>query len=199
MARLWAGYWTHGFLLWNLFLALVPVVLALAAWRLSAGRPKLLALLPILGLWLLFLPNAPYIVTDLVHVNAYGDPIPRLAAALIVSLAAATGVLAALLSLAMVESIVRRRFGAGVSRLMLAIVIPLTAMGVYLGRVVRLNSWDALLEPWSVAGTVLGALANPGDHERAIAFVVFFAAFLAVAYACYGRLALRFPRRRRDR
>jgi uncharacterized membrane protein len=133
-----------------------------------------------------------------VHVGEYGYPLPRVADALVICLAAATGVVAGLVSLAIVASIVRARLGARASRLLLAIVIPLTAVGVYLGRVVRLNSWDALLEPGSVASTVLGALANPLDHGRALVFVALFAGFLAVAYATYERLdALRLTSKRR--
>jgi uncharacterized membrane protein len=197
-ARLWAGHWTHGFLLWNLVLALLPLGIGLLALRLSERRGSLARLAPLLVLWLLFLPNSPYLVTDLVHLRFGGSALPWPVDAFVLSLAAATGLLAGVLSLAVVGEIVRARLGAHAARVFLALVIPLISVGVYLGRVVRLNSWDAILEPWSVAGTLLAGLRDPLDHERAVAFVLVFAAFLGVAFVCYERLnAARLPLRRR--
>ncbi|MDQ1384469.1 MAG: hypothetical protein QOG65_1848 [Actinomycetota bacterium] len=55
----------HGFMLWNLFLAAVPAVLALALFPTSARRG--VAWWLGFGAWVLFLPNAPYLLTDVVH------------------------------------------------------------------------------------------------------------------------------------
>jgi uncharacterized membrane protein len=199
-ARLWAGHWTHGFLLWNLGLALIPLAIGLLAVRVGERRGGALTLVPLLFLWLLFLPNSPYLVTDLVHLRWGGDALPWLVDALILSLAGTTGLLAGVLSLAVVREIVRGHFGARASQLVLVLVIPLISVGVYLGRVVRLNSWDAILEPWSVASTVLAGLRDPLEHERALVFVILFAAFLAAAFVFYERLnAARFPLQRRNK
>src|SRR5262245_13804939 len=66
-----AGRLDHAFLLFNLGLAWLPAVAALAAYALARGRsPSVLGLLvACAAVWLLFLPNAPYLVTDLVHLQ----------------------------------------------------------------------------------------------------------------------------------
>ena len=67
---LWTSNWSHLVLVWNLFLAWVPLGFALAAHRAAAkrthGRGQLLAFS---AAWLLFFPHAPYLFTDLVHVT----------------------------------------------------------------------------------------------------------------------------------
>ena len=99
------------FLLWNLFLAWVPFVLALVVYdRYRRGTP-LARLLPALVLWLLFLPNAPYIVTDFVHLSAARTP-PLWFDGVELSAFAWTGMLLGFVSLYLVHAVVRHRFGA---------------------------------------------------------------------------------------
>src|SRR3954469_12916001 len=62
------------FLLWNLFLAWIPFALALVVYDRYRRGASFMRLLPALTLWLLFLPNAPYIVTDFVHLSAGRTP-----------------------------------------------------------------------------------------------------------------------------
>ncbi|HJL05106.1 MAG TPA: DUF1361 domain-containing protein [Polyangiaceae bacterium LLY-WYZ-15_(1-7)] len=61
----WTGGLGFAFLLWNLALALAPLALALPA---RGGAPRFVA-------WLLFFPNAPYLVTDFVHLGAGDAPL----------------------------------------------------------------------------------------------------------------------------
>lgn len=186
--RLWAGYWVHGFLLWNLVLALVPVGLALLIARVARRQRGIPLLAALLGLWLLFLPNAPYLVTDLVHFG-WADGVPRLADGFVLGVAGLTGLLAGVISLGIVRAVVRDRFGRGAATALAIVVFPLVSLGVYLGRVVRLNSWDALLEPSSVVSPVLSALQNPGDSVRPLVAIIVFAGFLAATSLAYERLS----------
>jgi uncharacterized membrane protein len=59
-------------LVWNLFLAWLPLAFAFLAGRDSNSRLRLFLCA---GLWLLFLPNSPYLVTDLVHLRPR-PPVP---------------------------------------------------------------------------------------------------------------------------
>jgi uncharacterized membrane protein len=183
----------YGFLVWNLTLAWIPVGLAAGLRQLAIKGLPMTALLPLFVLWLLFLPNAPYLVTDLVHLGE--QPVPLAADALMLTIAAFAGVMAGLLSLALVESAVRRRIGARAAGMTVALAIPLASLGVYFGRVLRWNSWDALLEPWTVLGRMLEGLRDPLMHLEALAFVCAFALFLALSYAVYRRVGAR-PQRR---
>jgi uncharacterized membrane protein len=180
-------HWSYGFLLWNLVLAWVPVVLALGIRRLAASPVPTVGLVAPLALWLLFLPNAPYLVTDLSHLGEQRTPLEL--DGLILGLAAAGGLLAGSLSLMAIESAVRARLGARAARIALALAIPLASLGVYFGRVLRWNSWDALTEPRALLDQVLAGARDPLSHGQALAVVAGFALFLAASHGVYRRLA----------
>ncbi len=57
------------FLVWNLFLALIPF--AISTYLVSKPEISKVRLFLWATVWLLFLPNAPYIVTDLVHLKLH--------------------------------------------------------------------------------------------------------------------------------
>ena len=62
----------HGWLLWNLVLAWIPFALALLIYERARAGASLRVLAPLGLLWLVFFPNAPYLVTDLKHVGGGG-------------------------------------------------------------------------------------------------------------------------------
>jgi uncharacterized membrane protein len=59
----------YGFLVWNLFLAAIPYVISTGLSNTVWMKKQSLVLVIILGIWLLFLPNAPYLITDLMHLR----------------------------------------------------------------------------------------------------------------------------------
>ena len=70
----WSGHITYIFLVWNLFLAWMPLFIALFIWLLFRNGLLNITLWSVMAcLWLLFYPNAPYIITDLVHLDARSD------------------------------------------------------------------------------------------------------------------------------
>ena len=98
------------FLVWNLILAWIPLLLALFVYdRYRRGSP-LARLAPALALWLLFLPNAPYIVTDFVHLSA-ASRTPLWLDGVVVSAFAWTGLLLGFVSLYLLHAVTRHRFG----------------------------------------------------------------------------------------
>jgi uncharacterized membrane protein len=79
LARTASSHTNHlQFLVWNLFLAWIPLMLAAAAYRIATGRGALarVIVVPTAIVWLLFFPNAPYIVTDFVHLGEFHDNVP---------------------------------------------------------------------------------------------------------------------------
>jgi uncharacterized membrane protein len=169
------GY--YRFLVWNLFLAWVPLALAAVAYsRSRRGVDPLTA--AVLVAWLLFFPNAPYLLTDFIHL-AQG-PAPLWYDALMLSAFAWTGLLLGFASLYLVQMIFRRAFGVAVSWLGVFGSLALASIGVYLGRFVRLNSWDALLHPGRVVDVVHARLvAEPPEVAQALLALT---AFLSVGY-----------------
>jgi uncharacterized membrane protein len=176
------GRLTYGFLLWNLALAWVPWVVAQASCE--AARRRWTGLAWMLGLaWLLFLPNAPYVVTDFVHRR------PRPGAPLwydsaLLGTAALLGLAAGGLSLRAVHGWVSARHGGVIGTLLIGASALATGLGIYLGRFERWNSWDLLTRPDAVLSSVLALVLDP--HPRAVVVTLVFAGLTAVSYFVVG-------------
>jgi uncharacterized membrane protein len=167
----------YRFLIWNLILAWVPLVLAMAAYG-RARRRVDLTVAVLLVPWLLFFPNAPYLLTDFIHLGE--GPAPLWYDALMLSAFAWTGLLLGFASLYLVQMILRRAFGTVAAWLGVVMALSLGSIGVYVGRFIRFNSWDALLHPIRVAEVVNEQLsAVPARTAEALLGLV---AFLLVGY-----------------
>ena len=146
-------------LVWNLFLAWIPLIAALA---LDDVRSTPLALnLPLLGFWLAFFPNAPYLVTELIHANDFGHGATGAVAVLALIAAASAGLALGFSSLLLVERSMRERFGARVALAISVASLAAACVGIYLGRVLRLNTWDLLSRPRFVAALLHKHLLDP--------------------------------------
>ncbi len=170
----------YQFLVWNLFLAWVPLICAAAAFA-RARRGIDAVVIALLLLWLLFFPNAPYMLTDFIHVGE-SPSVPLWYDALMLSSFAWTALLLGFASLYLVQIVVRGVVGAAWSWVVVAAALALSSFGVYLGRFVRFNSWDALLRPGRVAQVISNQLENPLHHPRMVAVLVVLTAFLLVGY-----------------
>jgi uncharacterized membrane protein len=171
-------------LVWNLFLAWIPFVLALAVYagfRRGAGRIWLVA-----GgaLWLLFLPNAPYIVTDLGYLGEWTGA-PLWYDVVLASGAAWAGLALGFLSLYLIHAVVRSFFGALNAWFFVLGTLALSSFGIYLGRFERWNSWDLFVRPRALLGDIWTGAMNPDDQLRAIGVTVAFTAFLAATYLVF--------------
>ena len=183
-------FWTEQpeylFLVWNLFLAWVPYVCALAIRELHRRRAGALALLPLFALWLGFLPNAPYLVTDFIHLR-YRASAPLWFDAVMLASFAWAGVGLGAVSLRSCTHVVRVRGGAWAAAAFVPLASLATGFGVYLGRFVRLNTWDVATKPGTVLVQVLSPLVHPFGHARAWTMTLTFALFFIVAYIASGR------------
>jgi uncharacterized membrane protein len=170
----------YDFLVWNLTLAWVPFVLALAAYATARrkGGPVTIAL----GvLWLLFFPNAPYLLTDFIHLRE-SPTTPLWYDALTLASCAWTGLLLAFGSLYLMQMIWQRAAGAVLSWLGVIAALALSSLGVYLGRFLRFNSWDALVRPRLIAHVIRTELENPFRHPRLVAALLVLTAALTIGY-----------------
>ena len=178
----YSGTRTHFWLSWNLLLAWVPLVASWLIYRLrTRGGARRLRLAALGIVWLAFYPNAPYLITDLMHIRA-DTPVTLWLDVLVVFLFALTGLLAGFVSLYMLQDLVTRARGAWAGWAFVLVVLGLSGVGVYLGRFQRWNSWDLFVQPWAVAADVLDGLLYPLAHVRSLAFSGLFAAFLALCY-----------------
>jgi uncharacterized membrane protein len=168
----------HPWLVWNLFLAWVPLVLALGIVE-ARRHPGSVLLTGFLGVaWFLFLPNAPYVLTDFVHLG----PPHRLYDALLIGSFAATSLALGFASIVLVQMVVTRAYGAGVGWAVATVSLFLSSIGIYLGRVHRLNSWDALTRPRRLLSLVGERLNDPLGNRYLILFVFALAGFLMLTY-----------------
>ena len=171
----YSGRLLYGFLLWNLFLAWVPWLLAAAVERALERGPRVAVILAT-GAWLVFLPNAPYVITDFLHLRLR-SPVPLWFDVLLLGTASLTGLLAGALSLRRVERALSGKLDGRVLHAGLWLAIALSGFGIYLGRFERWNSWDLLLHPLSVLASVTHLL-----DRRALVVTFACAGLLGVAY-----------------
>ena len=169
------------FLLWNLFLALIPFGLS-TMLGLTAGRLKARVLLPVGVAWLLFFPNAPYILTDLFHL----EPRPGVPywydLALILS-CAWNGLMLAYASLTDMQQLVTRRLGWWAGWGFAALALLLSSFGIYLGRYLRFNSWDILTNPITLFYDIMSRFLHPTAHSGTWGVTLLYGVFLLLGYA----------------
>lgn len=149
------------FMAWNLVLAWVPYLAALGFSWLSRGGKSVLRLSLVFVLWLAFFPNAPYIVTDLVHLRER-PPVPFWLDLVLLFSSAFTGLMLGLVSLFEVQTGLKRWFSARTVWLISLPIIALCAFGVWLGRFQRWNSWDIVTNP----GGLLRDLLHTATHRH---------------------------------
>jgi len=174
--------------LWNLFLAWIPFGLALLLYDRHRHGARLVQLLALGLLWLLFFPNAPYIVTDFRYLTDMTGKAFWFEG-LLIGTAAATGLLLGFMSLYLIQAIVRRVAGARYAWLFVFGALVLSSFGVYLGRVLRWNSWDVFVRPGSLLAELARVLVDPLAHPRPIAITILFTSFLLASYAIFYSLA----------
>jgi uncharacterized membrane protein len=188
-----AGY---AFLVWNLTLAWIPLVFALLLLVAYKRRAHWIELVAVGGAWLLFLPNAPYMLTDFVHL---GDR-HKLFDSVILASFAFTALALGFASLLLVQSVVTRLKGAAAGWAVAGGSLFASSVGIYLGRVHRLNSWDVVEHPRAVWSVARIRLDDPFGNRYLIGFVLAVCGFLTLAYAgLYGFTSLVAAAARDDR
>jgi uncharacterized membrane protein len=158
----------------NLLLAWIPVVLGAVAAR----GPVSLALVG--PAWLVFLPNAPYLLTDLVHL-APRPPVPLWFDVALLGGVGLLGVWMGAVSVGHVADAVRRWCGPAAEHALLVAVPLLCGFGMYLGRTLRWNSWDLALRPLAVLGDLAPLVLDPVRHAEVWAFTATFGGLFLVA------------------
>lgn len=187
---LYTESFVYFFLNWNLLLAWIPF--GLAALMHVLGRrstSKLPLLAALFAVWLLFFPNAPYLVSDLMHL-APRQNIPLWYDAMLLFSYAWNGLILGFASLWLIQQLVAERLGVIAGWLLVMLTLPAAGFGIYLGRFERWNSWDVLVDPVGRLNDLAAGLLNPMAHPRAIVVTLLFAAFMAIAYSTVHLFAM---------
>ncbi len=177
-------------LVWNLFLAWIPFILAYLAYVMSWSRALTYAAIPVFAfLWLIFFPNAPYILTDLQHLGDRVTNVPLWYDVIMLIWFSWTGMLLGVVSLNLMQEIIRRQLGRPAGWVFVFIVAGLTSVGLYLGRFIRLNSWDVFQNPSGAAEDVFSWILDPS--LRSAGFIGLYTAFFVFVYLtvhAFGRM-----------
>ena len=177
-----SGTGRYLFLVWNLLLAWIPMGAALVAYNARRRwRLRWAVILPWALLWLLFFPNAPYVVTDLFHLQ-WVDGFPVWYDAIMLAAFAWTSFMLGFTSLHLMHSLVAQAAGKLTGWLFAFSTLGLSAFGIYLGRFLRWNSWDVFLRPAALLLDVWDRLRHPLSHPRTLAFSTMLTAFLVMTY-----------------
>ncbi|MBO9658928.1 MAG: DUF1361 domain-containing protein [Chitinophagaceae bacterium] len=185
------GYNTYLFLIWNLFLAVIPYLVS--EWlstRVRIMENRFSLLLVLIG-WLVFIPNAFYIITDLFHLHEFND-VPAWFDLLLIFSFAWNGLLFGLLSVRRIESILQAVTGRSFSLLFVFFVMWLNAFGIYIGRYLRFNSWDIVSKPFSLFSDLMDIILDPLKYRMDWGMVFVYATFMTVLYLTLKKAARKF-------
>jgi uncharacterized membrane protein len=178
----YTGRWAFSFLSWNLFLAIVPYVLTKWLVQHPLWIARRWTFTAVFVVWLLFVPNAFYIITDLFHLHLSADVPLWFELALLLSFAW-NGLLFGILSVRQMERIVTVKWSLRYDWLFIYPVMALNAFGVYVGRYLRFNSWDVVTNPFGLAEDVLYLLMHPVLYRFDWSMIFCYAVLMALIYS----------------
>jgi uncharacterized membrane protein len=175
---------TFIFLIWNLFLAWIPYWISMRLYRMENQTSTIskISIGGILFLWLLFFPNAPYIITDLMHLYKQRGEVPFWLDVMLILSFAWTGLMLGFASMFEVERFLQKRYTVWQSRILMVASIWLAGFGVYMGRFQRLNSWDVFTHPLKVVRWELHVLWNPIEYLDTLGVAIALSGFMMIGY-----------------
>jgi uncharacterized membrane protein len=178
-----SGSDSYSFLIFNLGLAWIPFAAALAAYAARRNRFTFYLVMPICTLvWLIFFPNAPYMLTDFQHLANTNPSTPLWFDVIILIWFAWTGLLLGISSLYLMQDIVTKTFNRTAGWIFAIGVTLLSSVGVYLGRFLRWNSWDLLQDPLPIAKDMVGIVRHPISNLPTYAFTILFTLLFLFIY-----------------
>jgi uncharacterized membrane protein len=174
---------TYFFYPWNLFLAITPY---LFSRRLKHAQNNIKGWLLIAG-WLLFFPNAPYLITDVFHFQER-QPVPQWYDLILVISGAWNGLMLGIISLMQVEQFLRLYIQPKIVQLSCVLLTLLCGYGVYVGRYWRFNSWDVVVQPQLLFKASARSIISPHHNIQLWAFTIAFAALFYTVYLTLKQL-----------
>lgn len=173
----------YGYLIWNLFLAVVPLVLALRLDnRLRVKRWSSWEGIALSFAWLIFLPNSFYMISDFIHLQEVMR-VDLLFDVIMFTSFIYNGVVLGFCSLYLVHMQFQRRYGKRVAAQAIAGTLLVCSAAIYVGRDLRWNSWDIITNPGGLLFDVSDRLMHPSAYPQMLATIVSFFVLLGSMYA----------------
>ncbi|WAC03854.1 DUF1361 domain-containing protein [Lacinutrix neustonica] len=169
----------------NVFLASIPYVITMFLSE-KKDLPKTGRVFAFI-VWLLFLSNALYIITDLYHLQRSTAQLIRLDTLVIITFAT-TGAVLFYCSLNKMMKIIKKHYKIKQEKIVVILICFLSAFGIYIGRYLRFNSWEILSNPKPLINNVL---LQPKAHIKAWLFTILFGLLLSFGHFIFKRFALK--------
>lgn len=179
------------YILWNIFLAFIPFIISFILLSLLK-EGKLNRIIFIIGfiLWLLFIPNAPYIITDFIHLGEIRS-IPVIYDIFLIFSSASVGLVLGFNSFFHIEQIITTKYSPKTTSLIMGIIILVISFGIYLGRFLRFNSWDVFINHTSLIKNVWKIFSQSTTHIEVYLYIVLFFFFLYLSYNAWKHSNIR--------
>lgn len=178
-------YWTSNirfaFLIWNLFLAWIPLILSQVILKMDQMGTSKTRVIAIFLAWLLFFPNAPYILTDFLHLKQKHN-IPLWYDLILILAFAWNGMMLGFISLLDIHTLLYNKYKPILANSVIIIVLFLSGFGIYFGRFLRWNTWDIITSPNLLLIDITDRILHPMSHPRTIGVTLCFSLFLMINY-----------------
>lgn len=178
-----------GYFIWNLFLAWLPLLFAL--WLGNTLRRKLWSSWEAMGvtlLWLVFLPNAFYIVTDLIHIREL-HRVDFLLDVIMFASFVFNGLLLGYIALYGIHQELIKRVSNRMAATLIGGVLLLCSFAIYLGRELRWNTWDLLVNPGGILVDISDRFLYPANYPSAFEVTGGFFVLLGSMYVVLWQMA----------
>ncbi|WP_299679224.1 DUF1361 domain-containing protein [uncultured Dokdonia sp.] len=158
------GSFHYLFLVWNLFLAFIPYGITYLLRSQKSGNNTWI-LIPSIGIWLLFLPNTPYLITDLQHLKYASQEMVWYDTLLLFSFAA-YGLFIMTLTIQDMQKVLSKKIASKWFPFLLISIFIGCGFGIYLGRFLRWNSWDILQNPMALLEDIIMRIRHPFTYAQ---------------------------------
>lgn len=165
------------FLIWNLFLAFLPYFFSS---KLMETLPGTIQFYGLLILWLLFLPNSFYLITDFIHLH-YVNRFQFVYDTVLLSSFTFAGFYSGIISMNQVHFLLEMKYTKQKTQIFIISISYLSAFGIYLGRILRFNSWDIITNPIHLLTTVLETVFK----TESIIFTIVLGTFILLIYKLF--------------
>ena len=170
------------YILWNVILAFIPFIIS-SYLLLFFKEGKLNKLTFIVGifLWIIFIPNAPYIITDFIHIGITRS-VPILYDILLVFSSASVGLILGFHSLFHIEQIIKSKLKKRNANIIISLILVMISFGIYLGRFLRFNSWDIFINHTSLIKNIWKIISGTTTHLEVYLYTILFFVSLLLSY-----------------
>jgi len=176
------GKFSFIYILWNIFLAFIPFIIS--SLLLSYTKiDKFKKTIFIIGIffWLLFIPNAPYIITDFIHLGEI-RAVPIIFDTFLLFSSASLGLIIGFHSFFHIEQIIKVKYSPRVTSIIMGLIILLISFGIYLGRFLRFNSWDIFINHTSLIKNIWKIFTISSSRVEVFLYTLLFFFFLVLFY-----------------